>query len=418
MVETHLVRPGFRALCGREVQKSLKDSAKRLIEDKIQALGLGNRFEVLRDEIRSDTGGTINFIGLADHTAESIKSFEGADVCWVEEAQTITQRSLGLLDPTIRKPGSQLWLSWNPRRPQDAVEKLPWGDPRWARLVKANYHDNPFLDDNMIALAEKSKDIDLDTYTHVWLGSYESMGSKVVIPAAWVQSAIGLAQRLDLPIEGKLYSALDVAGAEEGGDENAQAIRKGVELQFLDKWNGLDTALTTHKAVRNMARYHVTEGYYDSVGVGEGVTGEWASMQRRGEAPRRTDMIAWSGGASPLDPDKRIDPLNPHSPLNKDQYHNLKAQAWFAMRKRFENAHKAATGREYDKDMLISLPADLPLLNQLTEELSQPQQKPSATGKVMVDKQPDGAKSPNLADSVVMAFHPARAATYTLDNLD
>lgn len=400
------MRPGFRALCGREVQKSLKDSAKKLIEDKIQALGVGHRFEVLQTEIRSDTGGSINFIGLQDHTAESIKSFEGADVCWVEEAQTITERSLGLLDPTIRKPGSQLWMSWNPRRRSDAVEKLPWDDPRWGCLVKANYTDNPFLDANMIALAEKAREMDPERYAHVWLGGYETMGSKVVIPAAWLEAAIGLAEDLGIEVTGKRYAALDVAGAEEGGDENGLAIRKGIQLEYLNRWNGFDTALTTHKAVKAVHAADVPELFYDSVGVGEGITGEWASMGRRGERPKGLTLTAWNGGASVLHPDQRLDPRNIKSPTNKDQYHNLKAQAWFGFRARCENAWKARAGREYDPDMLVSIPRDLPHLQNLIDELTQPQQKPSATGKVMVDKQPDNSKSPNLADPVVMAFHP------------
>ena len=414
MVETHLMRPGFRALCGREVQKSLKESAKKLIEDKIQAMGVGGRFEVLRDEIRSDTGGSINFIGLADHTAESIKSFEGADVCWVEEAQTISERSIGLLDPTIRKPGAQLWFSWNPRRRGDAVEKLPWNDPRWAVCVTANYTDNPFLDETMIALAEKARDMDPDLYAHIWLGAYESMGSKVVIPPAWVEAAIGLAQDLGLEVTGRMYSALDVAGGEDGGDENAQAVRKGIELWSVDRWNGLDTGLTTQRAVRTCAQLDVPELFYDSVGVGEGVTGEWAGMGRRGEQPKGLRLTAWNGGAAVTDPDKRIDPRNPKSPMNRDQYHNLKSQAWFGLRRRFENAWKARRGQEYDRDMLISIPRDLPNLSQLQDELSQPQHKPSATGRTMVDKQPDGSRSPNLADSVVMAFHPVGRA-YSMD---
>ena len=105
-------------------------------------------------------------------------------------------------------------------------------------------------------------------------------------------------------------------------------------------------------------------------------------------------------------PDQRIEPSNRESPRNKDQYHNLKAQAWFALRKRFENAHKARLGRAYDPDMMISIPKGLPNLEQIEEELTQPQHKLSATGKTMVDKQPDGARSPNLADAIVMAYYP------------
>ena len=402
------MRPGLRALCAREVQNKLKESAKKLIEDKIQAMKVGHRFEVLRDEIRSDTGGSINFIGLQDHTAESIKSFEGADVCWVEEAQTISERSIGLLDPTIRKPGAQLWWSWNPRKRSDGVEKLPWNDPRWAVCVTANYTDNPFLDETMIALAEKARDMDPDLYAHIWLGAYESMGSKVVIPPAWVEAAIGLAQDLGIEVTGRMYSALDVAGGEDGGDENAQAVRKGIELISLDTWNGLDGALTLRKAMRTCNELDVPELMYDPVGVGESVTTTWADLGRRGERPKGLSLIPWNGGAAVLDPEKRVDPLNPKSLRNRDTYHNLKAQGAFYLRRRFENAWKARRGQEYDPDMLISIPRDLPGLSGLQDELSQPQHKLSATGKTMIDKQPQGAKSPNRYDACMMAYMPLR----------
>lgn len=414
MVETHLVRPGFRALCAREVQNKLKESAKKLIEDKIQAMGVGGRFEVLRDEIRSDAGGSISFIGLQDHTAESIKSFEGADVCWVEEAQTITKRSIGLLDPTIRKPGSQLWFSWNPRRRSDGVEQLPWNDPRWAVLVTANYTDNPFLDANMIALAEKAREIDPDDYAHVWLGGYESMGSKVVIPPAWVEAAIGLAQDLGLAVTGATYGALDVAGGEDGGDENALAVRQGIELITCDTWNGLDGWQTLRTALKTCDDLDVPSLMYDPVGVGESVTSSWSEMGARGERPKGIQLVAWNGGAAVTDPEKRTDPRNPKSLKNKDMYQNLKAQAGFYLRKRFENAWLARQGRDHDKDMLISIPRDLPKLRQLQDELSQPQHKLSASGKTMIDKKPDGANSPNRYDSVVMAFYPL-VGKYSLD---
>ena len=117
-------------------------------------------------------------------------------------------------------------------------------------------------------------------------------------------------------------------------------------------------------------------------------------------------LTAWNGGMGVLDPDKRLDPRNPKSPKNKDHYANLKAQSWAGFRERCENAWKARQGREYDRDMLVSIPRDLPYLQQLQDELTQPQHKLSATGKWMVDKQPDGSKSPNLADSVVMCYHP------------
>lgn len=415
LVEEAIARPGLRVLCVRETQKSLKESAKKLIEDKIQALGVGHMFEVLRDEIRGPGNGAFSFIGMQSHNAESAKGFEGVDIAWAEEASSLSERSIKLLVPTIRAEGSQLWFSWNPRRRADPVEKLiPWGDTERAVLIHANYKDNPFLPKVMLDEANAAKELSEDDYAHVWLGAYENLGSKVVIPAQWIDAAIGLAERLGITVEGKRYSALDVAGAEEGGDENAQAIRHGMELQFIDKWNGLDTSLSTQRAIRNMTAKGVKEGYYDVVGVGEGVTGEWASMGRRGEVPEGIELHPWNGGMGVLEPDERIDPDDENSPRNRDQYANLKAQSWFGLRRRFENAYKASKGRPYDPEMLISLPSSLPYLAQIQDELSQPQQKHSGTGKVLVDKQPDGARSPNLADAIAMCFWPiANQSSYS-----
>jgi len=414
VVEEMIADPDCSVVCVREIQKTLGRSAKKVIEEKIEAFGVGHLFEVLKTEIRRIGGkGVCIFVGMQDHTADSVKSLEGFNIAWVEEAQSLSQRSMDLLRPTIRAEGSQVWFTWNPRRRADAVERLlrgPKGPRQDAIVVRANYTDNPFLSETIRLEAVDAKENDPGGFGHTWLGEYESVGSKVVIPAMWVQSAIGLADDLGLEVTGKKYAALDVAGGEDGGDENALAVRKGISLLSVEAWNGLDTSLTTNKAAMMAHNAGAQEVYYDSIGVGEGVTGEWASMGRRDDQPDGMKMHPWAGGASVLDPDKRIEPDNQQSPLNKDQYHNLKAQAWFALRKRFENAHKARRGKPFDPDHMISIPADLPNLMQIEEELTQPQHKTSATGKTMVDKQPDGARSPNLADAICMAFFPCAGA--------
>lgn len=421
VVEEMVADANCSVVCIREVQKSLALSAKKLIEAKIVEFGVSHLFDVLQNEIRRIGGtGLCIFVGMQDHTADSVKSLEGFSIAWVEEAQSLSQRSMDLLRPTIRKEGSRILFSWNPRRRGDAVERLlrgPKGPRADAIVVKANYTDNPFLPDTLRREAENDMDNDPDGFPHTWLGEYESVGSKVVIPAAWVQSAIGLADDLGLEVTGKLYAAIDVAGGEDGGDENAFAIRKGISLLSVQAWNGLDTSMTTNKAAMIAKVQGVAEVYYDSIGVGEGVTGEWASMGRRGDQPEGMSFHPWAGGASVLNPDKRIEPDNPQSPLNKDQYQNLKAQAWFSLRKRFENAHKARRGVAYDAEMMISLPRDLSNIRQIEEELTQPQHKTSGTGKTMVDKQPDGSRSPNLADAINMAFFPAKTgSTYDIRN--
>src|SRR6516225_9507719 len=173
MVERCLVNPGTLAVCIREVQKSLLQSSKRLIESKIQSLGVGAHFQVLHDRIVTPGDGLIIFQGMQDSTAESIKSLEGFDVAWVEEAQTLSARSLSLLRPTIRKEGSELWANWNPRRKKDAIDDfLRQKKPDNAVVVKANWRDNPWFP----AVLEEERRLDLqlypERYPHIWEGEY------------------------------------------------------------------------------------------------------------------------------------------------------------------------------------------------------------------------------------------------------
>lgn len=173
LVERCELNPGTRAACVREVQKSLKNSVKLLVEDKIKALGLPG-FEVLEAEIKTPGGGVIIFQGMQNHTADSIKSLEGFDIAWVEEAQSLSQRSLDLLRPTIRKAGSELWFSWNPNKPTDPVDLLLRGEvlPADAVVVEANYSDNPWLPDELRADLEDDRRRDPDKFAHVWGGAY------------------------------------------------------------------------------------------------------------------------------------------------------------------------------------------------------------------------------------------------------
>jgi len=162
------------AVCIREVQKTLNQSVKKLLELKIEALGVGSMFEVQESVIKTPHGGLIIFQGMQNHTADSIKSLEGYDIAWVEEAQTLSQRSLDLLRPTIRKPGSELWFSWNPNLEGDPVDKLLRGEnpPPGSIVVQANYKDNPWLPDVLQAEVEYDQRRDPDKFAHVWLGEY------------------------------------------------------------------------------------------------------------------------------------------------------------------------------------------------------------------------------------------------------
>jgi phage terminase large subunit len=174
-----MLHSGLRSVCIREHQKSLKESAKKLIEDKIAKFGLGEAdgFKVFKEVIETPGDGIIIFQGMKDHTAESIKSLEGFGRAWVEEAQTLSKQSLKLLRPTIRAEGSELWFSWNPRREEDPVDKLLRSDetPTDAIVVKADYSDNPWLPKELEQERLDCMRTDPDQYNHIWEGDYVSV---------------------------------------------------------------------------------------------------------------------------------------------------------------------------------------------------------------------------------------------------
>lgn len=186
-----------RAACIREVQATIKDSVRQLLIDKIQKLRLGWAFEVLESEIRGRPntpadGSLIIFKGMQTYNAENIKSLEDFDIAWVEEAQTFSEKSLRLLRPTIRKEGSELWFSWNPRHDTDAVDKFFRGGtpPKNATIIPVQWHDNPWF--GRVLQEEKDQDYENDPEMaeHVWGGGYE-----IITEAAYYAKHIAAAER-------------------------------------------------------------------------------------------------------------------------------------------------------------------------------------------------------------------------------
>ena len=174
LVESHILNPDCNSVCIREIQKSLKFSAKKLIEDKIRSMGVSHLFDITLTEIRNKNGnGIIIFQVMQDHTSDSIKSLEGFDIDWCEESQSISKRSVELLLPTIRKKDSEVWFSWNPYMDNDPVETMiNWNKDEDSICIHVNYLENPFIDDILIKEAERHKRNKPDSFDHVWLGKY------------------------------------------------------------------------------------------------------------------------------------------------------------------------------------------------------------------------------------------------------
>ena len=247
MVEECLILPGTLAVCIREVQKSLMQSSKRLIETKIQQLDVGDQFKILHDRIVTPGDGLIIFQGMQDATAESIKSLEGFRIAWVEEAQTLSQRSLSLLRPTIRTEGSQLWANWNSRRKSDAIDDfLRAKKPDNAVVVQANWRDNPWFPE--VLDEERRLDLEIypERYAHIWEGDYAKAFEGAYF-AKHLEQARKDGRIGHVPVDPVLpvKAFFDIGGAGHNADAMAIWIAQfvGREIRLLDYLEGVGQPL-------------------------------------------------------------------------------------------------------------------------------------------------------------------------------
>lgn len=191
IIEEHILNPDDSTVCVREIQKSLDQSVKRLLEGKIRKLNAGDYFEVLDAKIRNKRGtGVITFQGLQNHTADSIKSLEGYRRAWVEEAQTLSQYSLDLLRPTMRVPNAELMFTWNPRFKTDAVDLFfrKGAPPKDSIVLNVNWNQNPWFPEALRLEMLEDFERDPDKAEHTWNGAYGSTQGAIL--ARWVNQAV------------------------------------------------------------------------------------------------------------------------------------------------------------------------------------------------------------------------------------
>lgn len=279
------------------------------------------------------------------------------------------------------------------------------------RVFTFGWRDDPRKDDewykkqcdnlNPLIVAQE---IDLD---------YSASKSGVVIPSAWINSAIGAARKLGITITGKRSSSLDVA--DEGLDLNAWAGKYGIELQHLDSWSGQGKTIfwTTEQTFLRMDMHNYDECRFDSDGLGVGVRGDAAQINGRPDrAGSQRIFTPFRGSGSVVNPLQLVvrgDDKGVGARKNEDFFKNHKAQAWWSLRERFERTHRAVQdGAVFDPDTLISISENLPvaLRTKLTAELSQPTYDIDNSGKMLIDKTPDGTRSPNHADAVMILYAP------------
>lgn len=236
----------------------------------------------------------------------------------------------------------------------------------------------------------------------------------IIIPPEWVEAAIDAHIKLGFKGTGGWCAGLDVA--DEGRDTNAYAARKGVVLRVLEQWGERDTALTARRAIGFAEQCgRRIDINYDCIGVGSGIKAEANRLEDEALLSDLIRFVPWNAASSPLDPEDHVEKGDVDTPLNEDYYGNIKAQGWWLLRRRFEKTYRMIhEGHVYDHDELISLPRELKNLATLKKELSQPTMTKSGSLKQIVNKTPEGTKSPNLGDSVMMCYHPVPGEGYDL----
>ncbi|WAL80966.1 PBSX family phage terminase large subunit [Pandoraea sp. XJJ-1] len=404
----------LRVLCVRQFQNKIEESVYTLLKHQIERFGLRDHFRVLDNKIIGrKSGSEFMFYGLW-RSIDEIKSLEGVDILWIEEAHNLTETQWKTLEATIRKAGSQIWVIFNPRLATDFVYKrFVLNPPRKTVVKRINFDENPFLSKTMLDVISAAKDEDYAEFEHIYLGVPKDDDEGTVIKRSWIMAAIDAHEALGFEPSGRKRLGFDIA--DSGSDKCANVFAHGSVVSWADEWKaGEDELLQSCSRAYAAAKDRGASITYDSIGVGASAGAKFAEVN----AARRTEgenlMITYekfNAGSAVWDPDRKYQP----NVTNKDMFANLKAQTWWMVADRFRNTFNAVRrGEHFEPDELISISSDTPHLERLIDELSTPKRDYDQNGRVKVESKKDLAKrevpSPNLADAFVMCFSPGTDA--------
>lgn len=412
---------GIKTGCFREFQNSIDDSVHSLLSDEIERLGLQG-FDTQTSAIKYAGNDVFKFRGLA-RNAESVKSMHGFKRFWVEEAQTISAKSLKLLTPTLREEGSEIWFSANPQSRADPFSQR-FIEPFLKELIKngyyeddlhlvilCNYMDNPFFPDVLEQERQYDKAHLSDAeYRHIWLGEYNDTIQGAIIPVEWFDAAIDAHKKLGFEptgIEVVAHDPSDLGPDSKGLCHRHGSIVKNIlEMDSGTIDEGAKWALDY--AIENQVDAFTWDG--DGMGVAlrqiasDALTGKSIEphMFRGSEAADNPSALYMPAGEGK----KEI-----KGKTNKDTFFNKRAQYYWYLHDRFYNAYLAVEKGQYiDPDKMISLSSEIECLDQLRAEVCRIPKKPNGNGKIQImskeemKKKPYELPSPNLADSLMMSL--------------
>lgn len=396
-----------RVVCLREVQKSMKESSMQVLRNTIEAMGLRSRFAFTQDRITSKTNGSVfMFQGMSTSTEESIKGLEDVDYAWFEEAHRMSHSSWELLFPTIRKPGSEIWLTFNPKNRYDAVyETFVNNTYPGAWTHKVNWNDNPWFPQKMDEDRRTTLQMTPDRYDHIWEGMPDDEGDqRKVLPYSLVRECVDAFEQHRPESNGRIQAGLDVA--DTGADKNALAARVGPTLIHLDQWRADTLGITTRRTHAYCNQTGVSRLHYDVGGVGAGVR----SILNDLDEHRVYSAYPINFGSAPTGGDRQFT----RKQTNKDWFENRGAQMAWALHLRAQRTRRLMDGQDestnVNVDRCLLIPPDTPHLKSYLAQLSQPEWGQSARGRLTVEKQPKitqtsaEAPSPDMYDATALAF--------------
>ena len=351
----------------REIQDSIKDSVHKLLSDRIAFYNLSDYKVTETQIINKITGTTFIFKGLREQNSGNIKSLEGIDIVWLEEAQKISKKSWEILDPTIRKSGSEIWISMNREEENDPVWKAVALNPDERTLVvKVNYTDNPFCPEEMRYLAEKCRQENPEDYEHIWLGAPISAGSHKLISWRSVREAT---QTPLLNTSSPLIIGLDVARF--GDDKTVFCLRRGRFCSDFISFSGLDNVAVANQATHYIRDFKPARVFVDAGGVGGGVVD---ILYDRGF--KKIVRAVMFGGKA----------------INDDRYHNRRAEMWDELR----------------QWLTLEPAVKIPDNENLCAELCAVNKKYDSRGRLQLEEKDEIKKrlgrSPDMADALALTF--------------
>ena len=392
-----------RILCTRQFQNKIEESVYTLLKIQIERFGLSHKFEILNNKIICTTTGSEFFFYGLWRSIDEIKSIESVDIHWSEEAHLLSEAQWEIINPTIRKEGSQHWIIFNPRLSNDFVyQKFVVNPPPDTIIRKINYNENPFLSNTILKVIDAAKNDDYENYMHVYEGVPRDDDDQAVIKRSHIMAAIDGHKALGIEPTGAERIGFDVA--DSGEDYCAMVQSHGSLNLWSELWKAKeDELLKSCTKVWTKAMELNALIVYDAIGVGA-TSGAKFNELNTSHTIRIEHQKFFAGGAV-AKPDSQY---QRSGIKNREYFSNIKAQAWWLIADRFRNTYNAVrNGQSFNDDDMIFIDGNMPHLNQLIDELTSPKQDYDNAGRVKVEGKKDLSKrdiaSPNLADAFIMA---------------